>query len=161
MRRGRYPRDASKQGGQDRVRTLSAAHDGHRSGALRHTPVSRLYILANDEPTVSRLYILANNDEPTANARRQGGCSRQSRPRVCPSATSANDVSIGGPNDTLTGNGGNDMFVFNGKSGTNTITDFNVSQDVIAFDDTRFHSVDLSVFAGRPARTGWLHSIWR
>ena len=61
------PRDASKQGGQDRVRTLSAAHDGHRSGALRHTPVSSLYILADDEPAVSRLYILAN-DEPTANA---------------------------------------------------------------------------------------------
>ena len=52
------PRDASKQGGQDRVRTLSAAHDLHRSGALRHTPVSSLYILANDEPTVSSLYCL-------------------------------------------------------------------------------------------------------
>ena len=62
------PRDASKQGGQDRVRTLSAAHDGHRSGALRHTPVSSLYIPANDEPTVGRLYILANNDEPTVSS---------------------------------------------------------------------------------------------
>jgi Ca2+-binding RTX toxin-like protein len=46
-------------------------------------------------------------------------------------------VLIGAPNDTLTGGGGSDTFVFNPGFGKNTITDF-ASQDVIAFDDTLF-----------------------
>ena len=51
-RRGRYPEGASKEGGQDRVRTLSAAAP---SSSQRRTPVSSLYTLANDKPTVSSL----------------------------------------------------------------------------------------------------------
>jgi Ca2+-binding RTX toxin-like protein len=49
-----------------------------------------------------------------------------------------NDVLIGRPNDTLTGGGGADTFVFNLGFGKETITDFNVSQNVIAFDHTLF-----------------------
>ena len=45
------------------------------------------------------------------------------------------DVLIGRPNDTLTGNGGADRFVFNPDFGKETINDFNSQQhDVIAFD---------------------------
>jgi hypothetical protein len=60
VRRGRYPEGCIQARRSDRVRTLSAAHDLHRSGAPRHTPVSSLYTLANDEPTVSSLYCLAS-----------------------------------------------------------------------------------------------------
>jgi Ca2+-binding RTX toxin-like protein len=49
-----------------------------------------------------------------------------------------NDVLIGGPNDTLTGGLGSDTFVFNRNFGKETIKDFNVNQDVIAFDRTLF-----------------------
>lgn len=51
---------------------------------------------------------------------------------------SGNDVLIGGPNDKLTGGGGTDTFVFNPKLGNETITDFNVTQDVIAFAQSLF-----------------------
>ena len=49
---------------------------------------------------------------------------------------SGNDVLIGAPNDTLTGGAGSDTFVFNPGFGKDTITDFNVSQDVLRFDHT-------------------------
>lgn len=51
---------------------------------------------------------------------------------------SGNDVLIGAPNDTLTGGGGSDTFVFSPAFGKNTITDFNVTQDVIAFKSSLF-----------------------
>jgi hypothetical protein len=51
---------------------------------------------------------------------------------------SGNDFLIAGHNDTLTGGGGRDTFVFNPGFGNNTITDFNVSQDVLRFDHTLF-----------------------
>jgi hypothetical protein len=49
-----------------------------------------------------------------------------------------NDVLIGAPNDTLKGGLGSDTFVFNPKFGKETISDFNVNQDVIAFDQKLF-----------------------
>src|SRR5262249_36449158 len=49
-----------------------------------------------------------------------------------------NDVLIGGPNDILTGGAGSDTFVFNPNFGKETVKDFNVNQDVIAFDHTLF-----------------------
>jgi Ca2+-binding RTX toxin-like protein len=45
-------------------------------------------------------------------------------------------VLIGGPNDTLTGGGGSDTFVFNPGFGKDKVTDFNVSQDTLLFDHT-------------------------
>ena len=53
---------------------------------------------------------------------------------------SGNDVLIGRPNDRLTGNGGADTFVFNPSFGKETITDFDVNQDVLAFDQTLFRN---------------------
>ena len=49
-----------------------------------------------------------------------------------------NDVLIGGPNDTLMGGEGSDTFVFNPSFGKDTVADFNVSKDVIAFDHVLF-----------------------
>jgi Ca2+-binding RTX toxin-like protein len=50
-----------------------------------------------------------------------------------------NDVLVGGSgNDTMTGGGGHDTFVFNPNFGKDTITDFNVSHDVIEIDHTVF-----------------------
>jgi hypothetical protein len=51
---------------------------------------------------------------------------------------SGDDVLIGQPNDKLTGNGGSDTFVFNPGLGKETITDFDVTQDVIAFAKSLF-----------------------
>jgi len=51
---------------------------------------------------------------------------------------SGNDVLIGGPNDTLTGGSGFDTFVFNPNFGKNTVSDFNVNQDVLAFAQSLF-----------------------
>jgi hypothetical protein len=45
------PRDASKQGGQDRVRTLSLAAGLASAPAVE--PPCRLYILATDGPTAT------------------------------------------------------------------------------------------------------------
>jgi Ca2+-binding RTX toxin-like protein len=56
---------------------------------------------------------------PAANKSLQGG--------------SGNDVLIGRPNDTLTGGGGSDTFVFNPNFGKETITDFDVTKDVMVF----------------------------
>jgi Ca2+-binding RTX toxin-like protein len=49
-----------------------------------------------------------------------------------------NDVLIGAPNDILTGGAGRDTFVFNPKFGKEVVTDFNVSQDILAFDHMLF-----------------------
>jgi probable HAF family extracellular repeat protein len=49
-----------------------------------------------------------------------------------------NDVLIGGPNDTLSGEAGADTFVFNSSFGKETITDYAVSHDVLAFDSHLF-----------------------
>jgi fibronectin-binding autotransporter adhesin len=48
------------------------------------------------------------------------------------------DVMIGAPGDKLTGGTGADTFVFNPKFGKETITNFNVNQDVLAFDHNLF-----------------------
>ena len=48
------------------------------------------------------------------------------------SGGSGDDFIVGGSgNDTLTGGSGEDTFVFGGNSGSDTITDFNVSEDTI------------------------------
>ena len=49
-----------------------------------------------------------------------------------------NDVLIGAPNDTLTGGPGADTLVFNPSFGKETIRDYNVNQDVLAFNHTLF-----------------------
>ena len=51
-----------------------------------------------------------------------------------------NDVLIGGPNDTLTGGAGIDTFVFNLNFGKETNADYNVNEDVLAFDHRLFSS---------------------
>ena len=51
------------------------------------------------------------------------------------------DVLIGGSGDILTGGHGPDAFVFRPNFGVNTITDFDVRNDVIQFDKSIFHSV--------------------
>jgi Ca2+-binding RTX toxin-like protein len=51
---------------------------------------------------------------------------------------SGNDFLIGGKNDTLVGGAGNDTFVFNQGFGKETVADFNVNQDALAFDHTLF-----------------------
>ncbi len=51
------------------------------------------------------------------------------------------DVLIGGGGDVLTGGHGADTFVFRPNFGLNTITDFDVHNDVIQFDKSIFHSV--------------------
>ena len=43
---------------------------------------------------------------------------------------------IGRPNDTLSGGGGTNTFVFNPNFGKDTIKDFNVNQDTLAFAQT-------------------------
>jgi Ca2+-binding RTX toxin-like protein len=48
------------------------------------------------------------------------------------------DVLIGALGDKLTGGAGADTFVFNPNLGKETVTDFKVSQDVLAFDHTLF-----------------------
>jgi Ca2+-binding RTX toxin-like protein len=48
--------------------------------------------------------------------------------------SNGDDVLIGGPNDTLTGNGGADTFVFNPNFGKETIYNFKPDQDVLRFD---------------------------
>ena len=45
---------------------------------------------------------------------------------------------IGAPHDILMGNGGSDTFVFNKSLGKETVADFNVNQDELAFDHTLF-----------------------
>ena len=49
-----------------------------------------------------------------------------------------NDVLIGAPNDTLTGGPGADTLVFNPSFGKEAVKDYNVNQDVLAFDHTLF-----------------------
>ena len=49
-----------------------------------------------------------------------------------------NDVLIGRPNDTLTGGPGADTLVFNPSFGKETVKDYNVNQDVLAFNHTLF-----------------------
>ncbi|WP_456770931.1 Ig-like domain-containing protein [Bradyrhizobium sp. USDA 4448] len=51
-----------------------------------------------------------------------------------------NDVLIGRPNDSLTGGGGHDTFVFNSGFGKEIITDFNVNLDFITFAHGLFSS---------------------
>jgi Ca2+-binding RTX toxin-like protein len=51
---------------------------------------------------------------------------------------SGNDVLIAGNNDTLTGGGGSDTFVFNSGVNKATISDFNVAQDSLVFDHSLF-----------------------
>lgn len=53
---------------------------------------------------------------------------------------SGDDVLIGRPKDTLTGGDGHDTFVFNIGFGKQTVTDFHVGADVLAFDHTLFVS---------------------
>src|SRR5690242_20093394 len=48
------------------------------------------------------------------------------------------DVLIGAPNDQLSGGPGSNRFVFNPKCGKETITDFNIDQDLMAFDHRLF-----------------------
>jgi Ca2+-binding RTX toxin-like protein len=48
------------------------------------------------------------------------------------------DVLIGALGDKLTGGAGVDTFVFNPNLGKETVTDFKVSQDILAFDHTLF-----------------------
>lgn len=50
------------------------------------------------------------------------------------------DVLIGGIGDTLTGGNGPDTFLFRPNFGANTITDFNVANDVLQFDKSIFSS---------------------
>jgi VCBS repeat-containing protein len=56
-------------------------------------------------------------------------------------AGNGKDTIIGGPNDVLTGGNGPDTFQFGPSSGPNTIRDFDVHNDVIAFDHTLFANV--------------------
>jgi Ca2+-binding RTX toxin-like protein len=56
-------------------------------------------------------------------------------------AGNGKDTIVGGPNDVLTGGNGPDTFQFGPSSGPNTIRDFNVHNDVIAFDHTLFANV--------------------
>ena len=51
------------------------------------------------------------------------------------------DVLIGGNGDTLTGGNGPDTFLFRPNFGTNTITDFDIKNDVIHFDKSIFQLV--------------------
>jgi Ca2+-binding RTX toxin-like protein len=51
---------------------------------------------------------------------------------------SENDVLIGRSNDTFTGGGGSDTFVFNKGFGKETVTDFNPNQDQLAFNHALF-----------------------
>ena len=51
------------------------------------------------------------------------------------------DVLIGGPGDTLTGGNGPDTFLFRPGFGANTITDFDVNNDVIQIDKSVFQTV--------------------
>jgi Ca2+-binding RTX toxin-like protein len=53
-------------------------------------------------------------------------------------ADNGNDVLIGHPNDILMGGTGSDTFVFNPNFGHETITNFNVNNDVIDLDHTLF-----------------------
>jgi Bacterial Ig domain len=48
-----------------------------------------------------------------------------------------NDVLIGGPNDTLSGGGGSNTFVYNPNFGKDTIKDFDLNRDVLAFAQTQ------------------------
>jgi hypothetical protein len=50
------------------------------------------------------------------------------------------NVEIGANRDTLTGGGGHDLFVFNPKFGLETVSDFDPTNDKIAFDHTLFSS---------------------
>ena len=49
-----------------------------------------------------------------------------------------NDVLIGAPKDILTGGSGADTLVFNPNFGKETVKDYNVNQDVLAFSHTLF-----------------------
>jgi hypothetical protein len=51
---------------------------------------------------------------------------------------SGNDFLIAGSNDTLTGGAGSDTFVFNANFGKNVVSDFDVTQDNLAFSHTLF-----------------------
>lgn len=51
------------------------------------------------------------------------------------------DVLIGGNGDRLTGGNGPDTFLFRTDFGTNTITDFDINNDVIQFDKSVFQLV--------------------
>jgi Ca2+-binding RTX toxin-like protein len=47
-------------------------------------------------------------------------------------------VLIGAQNDILKGNAGSDTFVFNKSFGKETVADYNVNQDVLAFNHILF-----------------------
>jgi RTX calcium-binding nonapeptide repeat (4 copies) len=51
------------------------------------------------------------------------------------------DVLVGGSGDTLTGGNGSDTFLFRPTSGANTITDFDVHNDLLQFGSSMFSSV--------------------
>ena len=59
-------------------------------------------------------------------------------------AGTGNDVLIAGRNDTLAGGTGADTFVFNRQFGKDTVTDFNVSQDILALDHRLFVNATVS-----------------
>ena len=58
------------------------------------------------------------------------------------------DVLIGGNGDKLTGGNGPDTFLFRPNFGTNTITDFDIKNDVIQFDSNRFSAPTLMLARG-------------
>jgi VCBS repeat-containing protein len=51
------------------------------------------------------------------------------------------DVLVGGGGDRLTGGGGPDTFLFRPNFGANTITDFNIKNDTVQFDQSIFANV--------------------
>jgi Ca2+-binding RTX toxin-like protein len=56
-----------------------------------------------------------------------------------------NDVLIAGPNDNLTGGGGNDSFVFNPGFGKDVITDFSLDHDTLNFSHTVFTNAQQAI----------------
>ncbi|NVO28050.1 calcium-binding protein [Donghicola sp. C2-DW-16] len=70
--------------------------------------------------------------------------------------TGLDKLTGGKGDDTLTGGGGNDRFIFSGRAGHDTITDFDVDHDTIVLkhtgresvDDLRFTQVDDDVLIG-------------
>ena len=118
--------------GNQLIGTTTAASDGtwilqvHLTGGSTHSFTEMATDLEGNAASSAGVTLYSNSQNKTL----VGG--------------TGNDVLIGDKGDQLIGGTGADTFVFNPNLGKETVTDFNVSQDILAFDHTLFANATAS-----------------